>query len=196
MRILLDKDQVLADFVGGACAAHGVSPGLVMRHWEPGVYSMTTALSRAKGRTGTMSEGDFWRPIHALRGFWRDLAPLPWAGHLLNLVRDITPDWYIVTAPSLCRECVAEKRDWLADRYGDEYADRMVPTKHKELMAVTRDGPAVLVDDSESNCERFRAAGGTAIVFPAHNNSLHGLKDDPVEYVEHRLAELRKRGTV
>ena len=41
----------------------------------------------------------------------------------------------------------------------------------------------VLIDDSDVNCEKFAAAGGTAIVFPQRWNSAHAIEGCPADHV-------------
>lgn len=180
LRILLDLDCVLADFVGGVCSLWGLSVGDVLAEWTPGEYGMNVPLGRAAGLGRALTDEEFWDPIGRTVGFWSNLPELPWAGELLSAVRSATDDWYVVTSPSRCPRCVPEKRAWLHRTLGVEWYDRMIPTPHKELMAVARDRTVVLIDDYERNCEAFAVAGGTPILFPAHHNTRHLWKTTPL----------------
>ena len=88
MKIFLDVDEVLADFVGGACAVWGTTEAEVLPYWEPGVWNMIPPLSRALGLPVTLTEEEFWAAI-VERGdrFWLNLRPLPWAGRVIDLVQ-------------------------------------------------------------------------------------------------------------
>lgn len=149
-RILLDMDCVIADFVGPALAAHGLTFDQVRHHWPAGEYGMTGVVGRALGygEIGTLPERNvftdaaFWAPINVRRGFWASLPKLPWADEMVDLVRSKTDDYYIVTSPSRCRECVAEKYDWLCRWWGMDVADRMVPTRYERGPAVYLPMPA------------------------------------------------------
>lgn len=64
MRIYLDMDGVLCDFVGAACKLHGRDPATVT-HWN---------FFKDWGMTAE----EFWRPIHeAGEDFWANLEPYP-----------------------------------------------------------------------------------------------------------------------
>lgn len=187
MRIILDLDCVLADFVKGASLAHGLSVADLLPHWPLGQYCMQTAVGRAIGRVDWRDE-EFWGPLDGRREFWADLPTLPWTGDLLRLVGSLTDDWYVATSNSDCPECVPGKQEWCNRVLGKgRYFDRMIPTRHKHLLS--RPG-VVLIDDYDLNCERFRAAGGEAIVFPAHHNSRHEYKTDPMSVVSSTLKRL------
>lgn len=183
LRILLDMDCVLADFIAGACAAHGVPLSEFERATVRGEYGMNAGLARAKHPMGhPLTHEEFWRPINATPGFWEALPVLPWALELIDLVNRFSGgDYYFVTAPSECRDCVAEKRRWL--KKIDQDNSRMIPTPHKELFAVTQRGPAILIDDHEANCERFETAGGVPLLFPALHNGLHYV--EKAVYIQH-----------
>lgn len=199
MRILLDMDCVLADFIHGMAILHGYTKVEVMSNWPIGEYAGEVAIRETQAnwlmmtgreRQTPFTSADFWRPINQCRGFWRDLPILPWAQEVFRLVTSLTDDWYIVTSPSKCRECVIEKEEWLAHHLGGEAAMRMIPTKHKHLFAVKSRGPVILVDDCDSNVVSFRDAGGIGIIFPAHHNSEHQRKDNPLEFVRAELSKL------
>lgn len=197
MRILLDLDCTLADFVGGCAALWGLTFRDLEPHWPAGHYGMETILAMALGDNFTYEAqfdglgnrldapsfaGRMWAGIEARPGFWADLPELPWCRQLLDAVRTTTDDWWIATSPSRCPRCIPEKRAWLDRVLGlnGRWFDRLLPTPHKELMAK----PGVLlIDDYEKHCKDFVKEGGHAVLFPAHHNSLHDLKDDPLEYV-------------
>lgn len=224
MRVLLDLDCTLADFIGGVARLWGLTTADLLRHWPPGEYGMEGPLSRAlyekrscladrgySSRTpntpapvvdgGVMTTEQFWRPINDRPGFWLGLDPLPWAEELFTLcLKAAGGEWYgcqangrhgtdfgslfVVTAPSRCPGCVREKEDWLLKHFGLP-PDRMIPTRHKELMAKSG---VLLVDDYERNVGAFRREGGRAVLFPSHHNGLHRWKDDPVRVLRADLS--------
>jgi 5'(3')-deoxyribonucleotidase len=187
VRILLDMDEVLCDFVGAAVRLHGCSMAKVLPHWEAGSWSVRPALAAALKREDFGDE-DFWAPITAAgASFWTSLVPHRWADELLTLVRNVTQDWHVVTAPSRCPTSYMGKMIWLEQYLGTD-VHSFIPTRHKHLLANPR---TILIDDSDSNVRVFRRAGGKAIVFPRHNNSMHRLKNDPLPYVRQALAACR-----
>jgi 5'(3')-deoxyribonucleotidase len=177
VRILLDMDEVLCDFVGGALAAHGWTRERFRREHKAGHWEITAALG--------VTEDVFWATIDA-RGeaFWRDLRALPWLGDLVAVADRFCPDrWHVVTAPSRNPVCAAGKVAWLRTIFNERF-DRYVITRHKYLLA----GPGVvLVDDREETLEKFKEAGGVGVVFPTLHNSMYRHADRSVEYVRERL---------
>lgn len=200
--IYVDMDCVIADFIAGAAAAHGLTPEAVYAEQPAGEYHYTAAVGRAKGAPVyggkvAFGEDDFWAPINAAgAAFWDSLPVLPWAHELLGEVARLTDDWYVLTAPARnYGECVAGKHSWLARLLGVPWTHRMIPTPHKWMLA----GPGrVLIDDSDANLMSFaknprtkRDTGSITVCLPAHHNHMHHRKDDPMGYVRARLEMLR-----
>lgn len=172
MRILLDMDGVLADFVGGAARLVGFDPALVTT-WE--FYSSV-------GET----EDSFWKKVsRAGPVFWENLEEYPWAANLITAC-NITAPTIILSAPSkhrLCKEdSVIGKVRWMSNRWGNEFDDYYLGTK-KEFCASP---DSVLIDDNDTNCDRFIQAGGRAIIFPQPWNSGRDIPDK-VGYVMEQL---------
>lgn len=204
-RVLLDLDCVLADFIAGAAAAHGLTADAVRAAWTPGEYGADKPFGLAAGLGRAMTPAEFWRPINNLPGFWRSLPKLPWADEVFHLCRaaaggkpagggtaelmhgqtdDYLGGLFIVTSPSRCPGCIREKEEWLGEHFGLPF-HRMIPTPHKELMA--KPG-VVLVDDYFKHCYEFAREGGESIMFPVLHNALFSHADDPVPVVRRLLA--------
>lgn len=183
MRILLDMDEVLCDFVGGACRAWGLTVEEVRQHWQVGQWDIVQPLNRILG----IGTEDFWQRIDQTHNFWLYLEPLPWMGQVLELVRTVTDDWAIVTSPSRNPLCCAGKMQWLQRHLGSTFR-RFVFTGHKEYLV----GPnTVLVDDREATVRKFIEAGSDGIVFPAHHNSKYRHMGDPITYLKWQLTYLK-----
>lgn len=201
--ILLDMDEVLADFVGGACTFYGSSYQSVLPYWEEGKWDLVPPLNaalRAAGRefagpdgaeAPALTEEAFWRGLDEREDFWLGLAEKPWFHQLIRETRAKTDEWFIVTSPSYCPACYSGKFKWLAERLGAKEArTRLIPTPAKYLFA--RRG-AVLVDDSDANCRRFvldpdgKPTGGHAVTFPTHHNHMSKYRDDPFPFVSAAL---------
>ncbi len=187
MRILLDMDEVLADFVGGVARHWQVPFSRIKPHWEPGVFDIVKPLGKAIG-VEDLSEEEFWKRTDK-PGFWRNLDTLPWTFDLLETVRKYTDDWYVVTSPSRGPLCVPEKQQWLNSLLGVSWFDRMIPTSHKHLLALDKEKPVVLIDDRGDTVDRFLARGGHGILFPRHHNRLHEI-DNGYSYVKAELERI------
>ncbi len=172
-RILLDMDEVLVDFVGGALAIHGwtreqFEAKRPREHWD-----MTGPMD--------LTNKQFWAPIHdAGEKFWIDLQPLPWAKELLSLVSAVSTESFIVTTPFGNAASYSGKAKWLTNYFGEGF-NQWIPTWHKRLLAMPG---AVLIDDREQNVLDFREAGGDGIIFPSLGNTLCDYADDPVGYLK------------
>lgn len=191
MRIILDKDEVLADFVSGACHAWGVSPADVQGVWEPGIWHVKHPIAKLLQRE--ISEEEFWEPINDQgAGFWEDLEPLPWFDELIALVKRHTDDWHIATSPSKHITCYDGKVRWIKKKFGNDF-NRFSINPHKEIYA---NPYTVLIDDRDENVRLFRNTdkvrpaplSGWGIVFPSIANSLNRLRHEPIRYVKAALA--------
>ena len=171
-RILVDMDDVLVDFVGGALQIHGIPPNERRNRLPAGVWDTTTGLG--------MSPTQFMRPIDAAgEGFWRELASLPWKEELLSWIEATANEWYISTNPGHFEAAYVGKAHWLHREFGADF-DRFIFTSQKHLLA-TRG--SLLIDDNPSNVARFREEGGNAILFPTWGNQLYHLSDDATWYM-------------
>lgn len=187
MRILLDLDEVLVDFIGGCCRAFKADLALVLQNWTPGEWSCVGPIGKVKGFP--LDDKFFWTVIHEKgEAFWADLEPLPWIEDVLDLVKSLTDDWHIVSAPSFCPTSYSGKVKWLKNYFGRGF-DRFAITPHKNLFAGK---DVLLIDDRESNVKNFIRAGGDGLIFPRHNNGLHTRKQDPVGHIRKMLLPIDK----
>lgn len=191
MRIFLDCDELLADFVGGACRVWGVRREEVQAVWEPGLWDCIVPIGRVLEARGSkpLTASQFWKRIDAEgEAFWAGLHPLPWMPDLVAMVEEFggSEGWDVVSSPPISPLAWAGKVVWLRNTFGPSF-DRFALTRRKHLLAGRG---KVLIDDRESNVEAFIEAGGSGILFPAHQNSLHRLKADPLADVRRNLEVL------
>lgn len=187
MRIIVDMDELLADFVGGAAHLHGITLPQLHSKWPIGTWDMSKAVGLAKGLPHVMSMDEFWHPINCNSLFWEQLKQHIWAHDLMRLVYTYAKnsnDWLIVSSPARCESCHVGKIRWLRKFFENPTFDRFCLTPHKEYFAMK---DAVLIDDREANCEEFRRHGGSAILFPAYNNGLYAQRQNPLVYVREKL---------
>lgn len=185
MILLLDMDEVLVDFVGGACKVHGVCRSHMEHYRVSGTWDITDALGRAKtaGMSG-LSNTQFWNPIHdAGVEFWENLEKLPWFEDVISWAESRFSEWYVVSAPSKETNSYTGKVNWLKRELGRDF-DRLFITPHKELLAA-RD--RLLLDDRMSNLDSFKQQGGEAMLFPTRGGPLYSLSHDPMSYLNQYL---------
>lgn len=182
VRILLDLDEVLCDFIGGAVSLWDRSIQDVQAHWTLGDWNVLPALGLSLGYP--LSTEEFWKRIDQHGSyFWHSLTPHRWVNPLIKLVESLTKDWHVVSSPSWSVDSYVGKVQWLKTQFGRSFT-RFAITPHKEIFANPK---TILIDDRDKNVQDFRKAGGWGIVFPAYNNSLHTLRDDPLRYVSQAL---------
>jgi 5'(3')-deoxyribonucleotidase len=187
MNILLDLDDVLVDFVDGACRVFNTTRFRLCSNWEPGNWDMIPALSKTVNEVITPDY--FWERIHHLGSeFWFHLDNHTWMQRLVNVVEKLDPNWHLVTAPAFTGHISSYqgKCEWIKEEFGHSF-DRFAITPHKHLFARH---DSVLVDDRETTVNKFRELGSNAILFPAHHNSKHEFKNDPLSYVIPELEKL------
>ena len=177
--IFLDMDGVLVDFISGACRLHSRDPEEVIANWPRNVWDICQVLD--------IPENEFWFSIdRSGEGFWMSLEQTSWAGKLVHLVKELSSEWYVVTAPSRSPSCSSGKVKWLQSFFGPTF-HRFIFTRHKHLLANPN---TILIDDNPENIDHFVEAGGQGILFPACHNSLYALAADPIPHIQSHLGEL------
>jgi 5'(3')-deoxyribonucleotidase len=161
MIILLDLDGVLVDFTGGINKVLG-EPKTPIDHWNCwDCYGV--------------SEHEFWRACDS-RAFWANLDWTPDGAEILRILETRFDEIYLATTPSSSPESPAGKMDWIKRNLAKKYHRNYVMGPHKELMA----GPdRILIDDSDTNCTKFKRAGGNAFLYPRLWNENRWI-DNPI----------------
>lgn len=174
MKVFLDADGVLLDFVSAACRLHGRDPADVAC-WD--FY-----------KKWGMTDKEFWDPIKD-RGetfYCVDVDPYPWAEDLIEAVRSVDKNFCVVTATGGGHaEDYSGKVKALQARFG-EMPMMLVPPGTKHLLS----GPdRFLIDDCDQNIDDFRKLGGLAVTFPQPWNRLRLIssENNKLEYVRSAL---------
>lgn len=181
--IYLDMDGVLADFVRSAICSLARDPEEVMARIVPGDYDgIYQALQ--------MTEDEFWWKMDATPGgaapgshLWEHMVPYPWRDRLYSICKKAAPTW-ILTSPSRSAGSSYGKVRWLQRWLGESFRNYVLTPRKWHL---ARPG-TLLIDDSGRNVEKWREAGGAAILFPRIWNEDHALADLPMAQVERELA--------
>lgn len=161
MRIFLDMDGTLVNFVKGAARLFDQDYETLLGRWTPGIYDMESVLGLTKGQ--------FFAALDkAGEDFWANLLPYPYARDFYDHCVDIAPT-YILSSPTYDASSLSGKIRWLHNMFGREFRNYILTSK-KEMCA--RDCH-ILIDDHIINVERFREHGGKAILWPTPFNSRH-----------------------
>lgn len=150
--VFFDLDGVLADFVRGAFRLHGREVPVRSVRWD-----FWTQLGFQPG-----NDPAFWGPMD--RGYWRELPAYGDGFILLAAVERMVPRDRIALATSAQGSdgCIDGKRDWVKHNL-PEYLPRLFTGAAKELFAAPG---KLLIDDSDMNVTKFRAAGGETVLVP------------------------------
>ena len=164
MTIYLDMDGVVSDAHQAFLKAMGRED--LIKDYPAGEFNVD--------KVAGVSLTTMWRKVAAAgRKLWSRMRKMPWADELYEKLKEIG-DVVFLTSPSQDPECLAGKLEWLQRFTKRKDFQDYIITARKELLA----GPGtVLIDDRLENCEKFRKAGGEAILFPA---AWQGSSDDDV----------------
>lgn len=194
--LLVDMDEVLCDFVGGACQLFGTTKEELHKIQVPGIWDIVAPLSLCRGclHPKMITTHRFWGSITEQgEDFWVNLEPLPWANTLVTFIGDLIysgllahENWHVITAPSKCPTSYSGKVKWLKNFFGKEF-DRFCITPHKEIFAKSS---AILIDDREENIVKFEKSGGIGVLFPSRGNRLYEFHDNPIPYVITKLSQI------
>lgn len=180
LTVFCDIDGVVADFVGGACKAHGRPNPFT----HPGTSRTSTGVFELIDIWGITKE-QFWKPIDALgAGFWKRLERTEEASEIFTLAKSLGSNLAFLTAPSDDPGCVPGKRSWVEKNYPGTPVI-FASAKAKQLLAHPG---ALLIDDKDSNCEEFYKAGGNVILVPRPWNKLAGF--NTIDYVRTEIAKM------
>lgn len=179
MKLFLDMDGVIVNFLGGASKAHN----------RPLPYDIEE--NRGIWETETLwgiSAEDFWAPINADRNFWANLEKTPEADEIMKLCTEAVgiANVAILTSPDRSANCFAGKIEWMFRHY-PQLEGRMIFSRAKNFMSSPQ---RILVDDKDANCNEFRKEGGNAILIPRLWNSAHRYADRVVPILKGRLLEV------
>jgi len=160
MKVLLDCDGVIADFVGGACRLHQrADPYEGDKNREDG------NMEKIWG----MDHDDFIKDMDY--DFWFNLEVLPHATKLVAVLESAfgRENICLLTKPTKTRGACDGKRAWIEKNF-PQYADRYLLGPDKTFCSHSN---SLLVDDYIKNCRSFVQQGGRAYLVPAAWNHKH-----------------------
>lgn len=183
MRIFLDVDGVLANFVGASCKlfGHTYEAVDVYAYFKP-VLGLTSREFWDRIKTHSDEEGSYWRGIE----------PYPWCHELHRFCKSLAPTTLLTAPPNTNRDdkrCMLLGRtDWIHEQFGHEFDEYYIGILKDRIASPG----AVLVDDLDHNVDPWVAAGGRAVLFPHRWNANRHLvgQVDPLEYVKSELLRI------
>lgn len=182
LKVFLDMDGVLADFVGGASEAHNrLSPYL--NDQGIGVWDMEKLWG--------ITSAEFWKPTNNF-DFWFNLEKTLEADAIVQLAIDAVgvKNVAILTSPSLDPCCVPAKRAWVEKCY-PQLAKTMIFSWGKGMIG----GPQrILIDDRDRNIDDWEEAGGYGILVPRPWNVAHEESDIALLTIQAELGTILSMG--
>lgn len=176
MNILLDMDGVLCNFVGGCCKVLNKNEQKVLQDWPINQYDVEPVF-------GVTTE-QLWTAINSGgKDFWANLEEYSWAKELYKECQNYG-NVYFLTSPSIDPQSLAGKLEWIQKFTGNPSPRNYLMGSPKFLCAKLDN---VLIDDSDENCDKFKSANGTAILFPQIWNRFHLYKNASMEHTLRKL---------
>lgn len=160
MTIYLDMDGVIADFFTEFCKVGGD-----VAHWKQ--------VKDIEGTLDSMKNTDFFYRLNLYPSTYR----------LVNAVKEISQgDWGICSSPlrgDRDNSCYW-KRKWLEDNcLIPDHISKVIFTANKHRYAVHKwGGKNILVDDKQSNIDKWIAAGGIGIRYQANEDNVEKVIED------------------
>lgn len=170
MKVFLDLDGVIVDFMGGLEREFNITIPVssIYVGWRE-IVKLTHLSNTA-----------FWKRIDL--DFWKNLEKTVFADQLLALVDQFNPT--ILTKPTI--DGASGKQAWIKKNMNDYFsAGKYLIGPDKAAVA----GPdRLLIDDNEDNVSDWLSEGGDAILVPAPWNILHGT--NPIVYIYKQLTSI------
>lgn len=191
--ILVDMDGVLVDFVSAALKRHGVTFDQIEPHWVKGPegWDLWKPVCEVKQIPYEGFGHQFWKPIHRDADFWSNLQQYSWTDELIRHIEHVCPNWHISTSPSQCPSSYAGK----IASFQKMFPHRALSYLHLNPNKFMKAKPGVvLIDDSDANCNKFKSAGGHAVLFPQRWNTLHEVTtpQGKLDHVFHALGSIER----
>jgi 5'(3')-deoxyribonucleotidase len=161
MKLFLDIDGVLSDFVWAICTAHN-RPRPYIDDQNLGVYD----LEKIWG----MSQEEFWGPTNN-KFFWRDMPLMHDALAILTMCESYisAQNICLLSSPTIHSASLAGKQEWIFHHF-PQYAKKYLLGSGKYFCANEQ---TVLVDDRDVNLSMFRLHGGKGVIVPRPWNSFY-----------------------
>lgn len=162
IKVLVDMDGVVSDFVRGICQAHAREwPYSDPKHVGPQGWGLESIFG--------MSAAEFWSKCDY--DFWLGLDLMPEAEEIVDTVVSYVgrENMCFLSSPSNDPGCIPGKKAWLKKHFPD-YAKQCLFGKPKEFCAHPG---SLLIDDYWENVKKFSSAGGKTLLVGRPWNPLH-----------------------
>ncbi len=195
-RFILDMDDVCNDFTLPALkhvGCYGIRGPRDFNAYDPEWGFDIVRAANALYPSGMFSMRSFWDRFSS--DVWANMPRSEEFSFIMETAINMvgTEGILIATAP-ICgpkisekatTECLTGKYQWIKEHFPPflHRSFSMTPAKH--FLATPE---SLLLDDCDENVEKFRAAGGQAVLMPRPWNKAHG--EDPIQYIALEIAKI------
>ncbi len=182
IKIWLDMDGVVAHWMKSAANTLGVD----LRRSD--IRQQIKDGKRMESFVG--GDSKMWPIIDAEgEAWWENMAKLPWADDLINLVKKETKELSFLSSPSNSPICYAGKIKWVIKNYPK--MDRDVFIGCKKYRCASPD--SLLIDDTAKKCKKFRENGGHVFEWPNALSIIDGDVDinDVLNDLQNEINKIR-----
>ena len=178
MKFLVDVDGVVANFCGAVCKRYDIREGTLKPQWQI-LHEVAERLN--------LSNTKLWSELKNSPEFWSSMEKTPEAVDLMHCLNALSQLYKLGTlcfVTSTPDEATPYRRAWLIRHLGPY---RLAFTEEKEIFV----GAGILIDDKPKNVEKFKQAGGEAILYPNYWNSNGAIVGWPYkkEYITKHVSE-------
>ena len=182
VRVLLDMDGVISDWLGAACKLCDI---------DLDDKDIRESIKKQNGwLEDFVDEKRLWKNIgNAGVGYWENLELFPWSKKLYNKLEELGDEFSILSSPGKFTEIASKACDgkviWLDNHFSNK--ENYIFAYNKALCASEN---AILVDDSQRKVDPFNEAGGHGFLWPNPLSLLDGdinvddTIDELVDYIK------------
>lgn len=169
MRIYIDLDGVLVDFINPWMKLYGFEPP---RPWPAGEWQLSKIFP--------IDKNALWHRCTA--EWWEHLEPTVEARLIIEMAERYTKNLYLVTNPPTYAAAQG-KLAWI-NRYLPDFNDRYLITPCREILA---DDDSFLIDDYEKNIDLFNLGGGRGLLLARPWNRGYSQSNQSLDNLSTRL---------
>jgi len=164
-KVYLDLDGVLCDFESESLEFCGVLKASVPQ--IPGNWNTVTPMCQVIG----VSEREFWENLTV--EFWSQMRKTDECDMILHALEAQFQDNICILSSPANEKSAHGKILWIKEHLPKYWkSGRFCLNRDKSFLAAP---DKILIDDSDKNVQKFRAAGGLGVLYPRYWNSHHAI---------------------
>lgn len=174
--VLLDLDGVIANWNKEVCKCLNKNYEEVLNNWNLGEYGTEKQLG--------VTESQMWKSIDSNPTFWEDIELFDYSQELVKYLQS-KYEVHVCTSPSRHSDSLSGKGKWMARHF--RFNRNFIITPQKHLLAQKG---RVLIDDMDTNVNKFKEWGGDAFLWSQHWNSDYARMNNRIERLKEFLESI------